>query len=176
VRRGGLARRTQQELARTRRQPAHRSPPTPSLSINHAPFSAPWRQIPQKVAGFAGSLPRTAPIAVAETCGGEDFGAFIALPVPAEDLPCVVERGTLQVPARRIGQRWRATRAPQPAVYSGGPGSVPGLSPSLRWYLKSEKRDFQHTESAGATRGKDESQARCFTLWNAGLGRDELRH
>jgi len=30
-----------------------------------------------------------------------------------------VPRGSLFLPARRIGQRWRTTRAPKPAIYSG---------------------------------------------------------
>jgi hypothetical protein len=55
-------------------------------------------------------------------------------------LPYGVATGRLAMPARRIGQRWRATRAPQPVVY-GGEGPASGrASHSPRRYPQSDKR------------------------------------
>ena len=65
-----------------------------------------------------------------------------------ESLPYDVSRGRLLVPARRIGQRWRATRAPKPVVYGGeGPASC-RASHTPRRYPQSDKRSI--VESADA--------------------------
>jgi hypothetical protein len=59
-------------------------------------------------------------------------------------------RGRLVVPARRIGQRWRATRAPKPVVYGGECPASSRASHFPRRHPQSDKRSI--VKSAGADR------------------------
>jgi len=70
--------------------------------------------------------------------------------VPAGNLPGTVMQDRLSGPARRIGQRWRATRAPRRRVYGGdGPGSVAGLPALSAGTPKSDKRNSGRRKSPG---------------------------
>jgi len=75
-------------------------------------------------------------------------GAFFALRVPMGSLSICIIAGRLAAPARRIGQRWRATRAPRPVVYRwGGPGSFPGLPPLPIGTQNAMNASFDHAST-----------------------------